>query len=135
MELVECELSKIVMSQTHDRQVIVLKEVDGERKFPIIIGFLEVFAIHRFVNDEKPPRPLTHELISSIMHEVGLTLERVVVTELKNMTFYANIVLKQDGREINIDSRPSDAIALAVRFEAPVFVNEDVLNCASQDFD
>ena len=135
MALVECRLSKVVMSENHDRQVIVLKEIDGERKFPIIIGFLEVFAIHRFVNDEKPPRPLTHELLGNVLDGLDISLERVVVTELKNMTFYADLVLSQEGQEVHIDSRPSDAIAMAVQRGAPILVDEEVISQASQDFD
>ncbi len=135
MALVECRLSKVVMSESHDRQVIVLEEADGGRRFPIIIGFLEVFAIHRFVNDEKPPRPLTHELLGEILDVFGISLERVVVTELKNMTFYADLVLSQDGREVHIDSRPSDAIAMAIQRGAPILVDEEVLRQASLDFD
>ncbi len=135
MALIECRLSKVVMSENHDRQIIVLEEVEGERKFPIIIGFLEVFAIHRFINDEKPPRPLTHELIGNVLEKLEITLERVVVTELKNMTFYADLVLSQNGKEAHIDSRPSDAIALAVHRGAPILVDEDVISQAAQDFD
>ncbi len=135
MALVQCRLSKVIMSENHDRQIIVLEEVEGDRKFPIIIGFLEVFAIHRFVNDEKPPRPLTHELLGNIMDGLDINLDRVVVTELKNMTFYADLVLSQDGREVHIDSRPSDAIAMAVQRGAPILVEEDVIEQASQDFD
>ncbi len=135
MALIDCRLSKVVMSESHDRQIIVLEETEGTRKFPIIIGFLEVFAIHRFVNNEVPPRPLTHELVGNIMEKLDIKLERVVVTELKDMTFYADLVLSQDGKERHIDSRPSDAIALAVQSGAPIMVDEEVINQAAQDFD
>jgi len=135
MALIECRLSKIVMSENQDRQIIMLEEAEGNRKFPIIIGFLEVFAIHRFVNNEAPPRPLTHELIGNIMNGLDIALERVVVTELKNMTFYADLVLSQNGVETHIDSRPSDAIAVAVQQGAPILVDEEVISKAAQDFE
>ena len=134
MPLVECQLSKVVMSESHDRQIVVLEEKDGNRRFPIIIGFFEVFAIHRFVNDETPPRPLTHELIGNICEGLDITIDRIVVNQLKNMTFYARLILEQNGETYDVDSRPSDAIALAMQVDAPIFVEEDVIAKASQDF-
>ena len=131
MPLIECRLAKIIMSESHDRQVVVLKEVEGTREFPIIISFFEVFAIHRFVNNETLPRPLTHELIGSIFKELGIGVDKIVVNELRDMTFYARLHLKQDGRSFDIDSRPSDAIALAMQAGAPIFVEEDVIQKAS----
>jgi hypothetical protein len=134
MAQVPCKLAKIVMSENHDRQIVVLEEEDGTRKFPIIIGFFEVFAIHRFVNNEVPPRPLTHELIGNICRGLDVEVERIVVSELKDMTFYARLILSQDGHTFDVDSRPSDAIAIAMQMDAPIFVEEDVLTRASQDF-
>ena len=134
MPLVECRLAKVVMSENHDRQVIVLQQKDGDRKFPIIIGFFEAFAIHRFLNNNIPPRPLTHELIGGIMAALSVTVERVVVNDLKDDTFYARLFLRQQDRSFEVDSRPSDAIAIAVRAGADIFVDEDVLDKASRDF-
>ena len=134
MPLVECRLAKVVMSENHDRQVVILEEKDGSRKFPIIIGFFEVFAIHRFVNSEAPPRPLTHELIGNICRALGVTIERVIVNDLKDMTFYARLIMKKDGETYDVDSRPSDAIALAVQAGAPIFVEEAVIEKASQEY-
>jgi len=114
MALVECRLSKVVMSESHDRQVIVLEEVNGTRKFPILIG-------------------LTHELIGNICRGLNVTLERVIINDLREMTFYARLILKQNGRTVDVDSRPSDAIALAVQMGAPVFVEEEVIEKASRD--
>jgi len=133
MALVECRLAKLVKSEHHDRQVVVLQETNGSRQFPILIGFYEVLAIHRFVSGERLPRPLTHELIGNICRGLNITLERVVITELRDMTFYARLILKQDGKTFDIDSRPSDAIALAVHLGAPLYVEEEVLQKASQD--
>lgn len=135
MAEVPCKLARIVMSETHDRQVVVLEEKEGDRRFPIIIGFSEVFAIHRFVNGETPPRPLTHELIGNICRDLDIQVEKVVVNELKDMTFYARLVLSQNERTFDVDSRPSDAIALAVQMDAPIYVEEDVMRQASRDFD
>jgi len=133
MPLVECRLAKIVMSETHDRQAVVLEEVEGDRQFPIIIGFFEVFAIHRTVNNEPLPRPLTHELFGNVLKELGITIDRVVVCDLRDATFYARLILKQDGREFDVDSRPSDAIALAVQTGAPIFVEESVIEKVSSN--
>jgi hypothetical protein len=135
MAEVPCKLAKIVMSENHDRQIVVLEEEDGERRFPIIIGFFEVFAIHRFVNNEAPPRPLTHELIGNICRGLNIEVERIVVSELKDMTFYARLILSQDGHTYDVDSRPSDAIAIAMQMEAPIFVEEDVIERASRDYE
>jgi len=133
MAAVECELSQVVMSEQHDRHIIVLKEKEGKRKFPIIIGLFEVFAIHRFINKEPPPRPMTHELLGNILGELDIELERVTVTELRNMTFYARILFRRDGEVFDVDSRPSDAIALAVLKGAPIFVEESVLDQAARE--
>jgi len=134
MPLVECRLAKIVKRESHDGQVVVLEEVAGTRRFPIIIGIFEVFAIHRFVNNEPPPRPFTHELIGNIIHALNVSIEKVVINDLRDMTFYARLILKQDGKTYDVDSRPSDAIALAVMAGAPIFVEEEVIKKASQDF-
>ena len=135
MAQVPCKLAKIVMSENHDRQIVVLEEEDGPRKFPIIIGFFEVFAIHRFVNNEVPPRPLTHELIGNICRGLDVEVERIVVSELKDMTFYARLILSRDGHTFDVDSRPSDAIAIAMQMQAPIFVEEDVIERASRDYE
>ena len=133
MALIECCLSKVVMSENHD-QVIVLGEKGGKRLFPIVIGIFEVYAIHRFVNNESPPRPYTHELFGNVLKALNVSIERVVVNDLRDRTFYAVLVLNQDGKSAEVDCRPSDAIALAVQAGAPIFVEEAVLDKASQDF-
>jgi len=134
MPPVECQLAKVVMSESHDRQIIVLQQKGGERQFPIIIGFFEVYAIHRFVHNEPLARPLTHELIGNILTSLGISVDRIVVNDLKDMTFYARIFLKQGDEIFEVDSRPSDAIAIAVQAGAPIFVEEHVLDQASRDF-
>lgn len=133
MPPVECRLVKIVMSESHDHQVVVLREKDGSRQFQIVIGLFEVYAIHRFVNDERLPRPFTHELIGNILSDLDVTIDRVVICDLRDSTYYARLILKQNGRTFDIDSRPSDAIALAVQAGAPLFVEEAVLARAAED--
>ena len=135
MPLVECRLSKVVMSEAHDHQVIVLEEIDGARKFPISIGFVEVYAIHRFVNGQAPSRPFTHELIGSILNALDVQVERVIVSDLRDSTFYARLIVRTGERLVEVDSRPSDAIALACQAHAPLFVEEHVISEAAQDFD
>ncbi len=134
MTLIECELNQVVMSETHGRHLVVLKEKEGQRKMPIVIGFFEVWAIHRTINDEPPPRPFTHELFGNVLDALGVRIERVVVNALKDGTFYGRLVLNRDGETFDIDSRPSDATALAVQKGAPIFVDEEVLEQAAADF-
>jgi hypothetical protein len=121
------ELSRIIISETNDEQVIVLKEVGGERAFPIVIGIWEAVAIDRNIKGKKTPRPMTHDLLENVIGGLDAKLERVVVTELKDRTFYANLILRRNGKSVEIDSRPSDAIALAVQMKAPIYVDEKVL--------
>ena len=129
---VRMELSRIIISETSEQQVIVLKEKDGSRSFPIVIGTYEAAAIDRGVKDLRTPRPLTHDLLSNILDGLGAELERVVVYDLRRNTFYAKLILQRNGETIEIDSRPSDAIALAVVRNAPIFVNEKVLRDISK---
>lgn len=126
--MVECELVRIIINDNADQQYIFLREKNGERTFPIVISVFEAFAIDRFVKEQRPPRPLTHELLFSILQQLGAHVERTEVTKLEESTFYANLVLKRGEEKIDVDARPSDAIALAVRSGAPIFVHEDVID-------
>lgn len=132
MALVECELTQVVMSETRHHQVIVLKEKDGERKMPILIGVSEVFAIHRIINDEPPPRPLTHELFGQVLDVLGVSVQRVVINELSQGTYFGRLILSRNGQTFDVDSRPSDAIVLATQKGAPIFVEETVLEEAAK---
>ncbi len=125
---VRCELIRIMISETQDHQVIVLKESEGERAFPIVIGFFEAAAIDRRLKGHVLPRPMTHDLLASVIEHLGWRLSRIVVTDLKHHTFYANLVVERNGDEVRIDARPSDAIALAVAGETPIFVEDHVLD-------
>ena len=129
---VEVELSRIIINETSDQQIIVLKERNGARAFPIVIGIVEIFAIDRRLKGIKPPRPMTHDLLASIIENLGATIERIVIDDLRSHTFYAKIHLQVDGRSVVVDSRPSDAIALCAAIKAPIFVAEQVFDKTSQ---
>ncbi len=129
---VEVELSRIIINETSDQQVIVLKERHGERSFPIVIGIVEIFAIDRRLKDIKPPRPMTHDLLENILENLGVKIEKIVIDDLRNHTFYAKIHLSSNSQTVQIDSRPSDAIALGVATNAPIYVAEHVFEKTSQ---
>jgi len=129
---VEVELSRIIINETSDQQVIVLKERHGTRGFPIVIGIVEIFAIDRRLKGIKPPRPMTHDLLANIIESLGARIERIVIDDLRNHTFYAKIHLNIDGRTVQVDSRPSDAIALCAASNAPIFVAEHVFDLTNQ---
>ncbi|MGH7818942.1 MAG: bifunctional nuclease family protein [Candidatus Binatia bacterium] len=125
--MVEVELARIIINENSDQQYIFLREKGGQRAFPIVISIVEASAIDRFVKEQAMPRPLTHELLNTAIQSLGARVARVEVTELKNGTFFANLVLDREGGPVEIDARPSDAIALAVRNHSPIYVHEDVL--------
>ncbi|MEN3038121.1 MAG: bifunctional nuclease family protein [Candidatus Kryptonium sp.] len=110
---------------------LILKEVNGDRRLPIIIGSFEAQAIALEMEGIKPPRPLTHDLIKNILDGIGAMILEVVVTDLRDGTFYAKIYIELNGMTYEIDSRPSDAIAVALRCGAPIYVNEEVMDEAS----
>ncbi len=132
MAVIEMELSKIIIRETSDHQYIFLKEKNGERTFPIVIGFFEAAEINRQIKEMETPRPMTHELLSTTIRSLGARVAKVIVNELKNNTFFAKIVIQRNGETIEVDSRPSDAIALASREKCPIFVDESVINSANQ---
>ncbi len=124
---VPMELSRILIRETDDTHIVELREIDGERVFPIVIGLNEAAAIERRLMGQKPPRPQTHELLAQVIKELGASVERVIISDLRNHTFFARLILRRNGQELDIDSRPSDAIALGVATEVPIFVAEHVL--------
>ena len=126
--MIEMELSKILITETGEYQAVWLREKGGRRTFPILIGIFEAAAIDRVVREIQTPRPLPHDLMASVIGALDATLDRVVVNALQSHTFYARLVLHTDGAALEVDSRPSDAIALAVRLGAPIYIEEDVLN-------
>lgn len=129
---VEAQLSRIIINETSDQQIIVLKELDGERSFPIVIGIVEIFAIDRRLKGIETPRPMTHDLLESIIENLGAKIEKIVINDLRNHTFHAKIYLDSNGETIEIDSRPSDAIALGVASNAPIYVAEHVFEKTSE---
>jgi bifunctional DNase/RNase len=126
------ELSRIVINEITDEQVIFLKEVEGDRTFPIMIGIFEATSIDRRVKGVVPQRPLTHDLLISVAEQLGGEMESVVISELRESTYYAKLRIRQDGELLEIDSRPSDAIAVAVTCDPPlpIYVSEEVLQDA-----
>jgi bifunctional DNase/RNase len=126
---VAMELSRITISEINSEQVIYLKEIDGERTFPILIGIFEATSIDRRVKHHEAPRPLTHDLLVSSVEALGGEFQDVVINELKEHTYYAVLRVRQAGELIEIDARPSDAIAVAVTCDPqlPIYVSEDVL--------
>jgi uncharacterized protein len=124
---VQMELKRIIISEVHEQQIIVLREVDGERSFPIVIGIFEATSIHRRVKNIIPPRPLTHDLIVSAVEQLGGEVQDIVISDLQDHTYFAKLRVRKDGELIEIDCRPSDAIAVAVTAKVPIWVAEDVL--------
>ena len=128
----EAELSRIIINEQSDQQIIVIKERHGERSFPIVIGIVEIFAIDRRLKGIKPPRPMTHDLLADVIEGLGAKIEKIVINDLQNHTFYAKIHLSLNGQTFEIDSRPSDAIALCSATNAPIYVAEHVFEETSQ---
>ncbi len=124
---VQMELNKIIISEMQDQQIIVLKEVDGERRFSIVIGSNEALAIDRRLKGQLHPRPLTHDLLANVIEQLGGQIDRIEINNLQDHTFYAKIHIRQDGQVVKVDSRPSDAIALGVASMVPIYVAEHVL--------
>ena len=132
---VKMQLARIIISELTENQVIYLKEEDGDREFPILIGIFEATNIDRRVKDDyKPPRPLTHDLVVSVAESLGAKIDSVIISELNHSTYFAQLRLRlENGEMLEIDSRPSDAIAVAVTFSPPlpIFVSETVLQEAT----
>ena len=133
--LVEMEVSKIRIDERRGEQVIVLKERGGSRFLPIIIGISEVTAIKMKISGIQPPRPLTHDLLKETIAQLGATLQRIVITKLEFNTFFAKLILQtREGALHEVDARPSDSIAVALRADAPIFVSEEVLNQVASSY-
>ena len=130
---VQMELSRIFIREMLDMQIIELSEVDGERTFPIVIGLPEAFAIERRLKGIEIPRPQTHDLLASVIQHLGGELKAIIINDLTGGTFFAKLIIDQDGVEIEVDSRPSDAIALGVAQDVPIFVAEHVLEQTEAD--
>jgi len=128
--MLEMTIESIRVSMLNYQRVVILKEKLAERYLPIWIGPAEADAIAVKLQDVSVPRPLTHDLLGSVISALGATVSSIIVNDLRNDTFFAKIILSVDGRQVEIDSRPSDAIALAVRVKVPIFAEESVLDKA-----
>jgi bifunctional DNase/RNase len=131
--LVPMHLSRILIREMADMQVIELTETGGTRTFPIVIGLPEAFAIDRRIKGTQIPRPQTHDLLAETIRALGGRLREIRITHLDAGTFYAQLVIDRDGEVIEVDSRPSDAIALGVADGVPILVDESVLAEAASD--
>jgi bifunctional DNase/RNase len=131
---VQMDLKRIIINEVHDQQVIMLRETEGERSFPIVIGIFEATSIDRRVRGLPSPRPLTHDLVAAVIDNLGGEFQDIYISELREHTYFAKLRIRKDGELVEVDCRPSDAIALAVTARVPIFVAEDVLNeaCGEQ---
>jgi bifunctional DNase/RNase len=121
------ELSRIIISDNNDQQIVFLKEVEGDRKFPIVIGIFEATSINRRIQGQSTPRPLTHDLLASAIEQLGGEIQDIYISELKDHTYFAKLRIRHDGELVEVDSRPSDAIAVAVTVDVPIYVSEEVI--------
>ena len=115
--------------------IVLLKTAEGNKFLPIWIGHPEAAAILMKLQSATTPRPMTHDLVTDMLEQLGAQVTRITVTELRENTFYAQITVQQDGSEVDIDSRPSDAIALAIRADAPIFAADDVIEESAIEFE
>ncbi|MCX7428623.1 MAG: bifunctional nuclease family protein [Planctomycetia bacterium] len=124
------ELSRIIISEINDQQVIYLREINGQRTFPILIGIFEATSIDRRVKQYQAPRPLTHDLLVSVVENLGGEFQDVVINELRDHTYFAKLRIRHEGELVEVDARPSDAIAVAVTCDPvlPIYVAEEVLD-------
>lgn len=128
---VRCDLARIIITETQEQQYIFLRERDGERTFQIVIGSFEATAIERRLKGHVAPRPQTHDLLAAVIEQMGGELEKIVISDLRNGTFYAKLVIRHGGQLIEVDARPSDAIAVGVAGDAAIYVEDHVLDEAS----
>lgn len=126
--MIEVDVINVAIDIKSKMPVIVLKEKYGDKTLPIWIGLFEAQAIALAMENIIPPRPLTHDLAKSLIEKLRGKVDRIVINDLRHNTFYAKILIKQNGESIQVDSRPSDAIALALRLKVPIFIEEAVLD-------
>jgi len=129
--MVEVTIDSIRVSLMSQHRVVILKDVDSERYLPIWIGPCEADAITVELQEVEVARPLTHDLLKTLITEMGASVSHILVNDLRDDVFYARIVVDVNGRRLEIDSRPSDAIALAVRVRVPIFVEDEVMDKAA----
>ena len=130
---VQMELVRIIITEIGDQQVVYLKEVEGDRSFPIVIGLFEATSIYRRVKGMESPRPLTHDLLAHVIEQLGGEVQDVVISDLEEHTYFARLRVRREGELVEIDCRPSDAIAIAVTAKVPIYVSEQVLGEALEE--
>ncbi len=132
---VPMELRRIISStsETQDQHFLILKETEGERSFPIMIGLYEVSSIERRIRNMPSQRPLTHDLVVNVIEQLGGELSDILINELREGTYFAKLRIRMNGELVEVDARPSDAIALAVSTKVPIYVSEDVIEEATED--
>jgi bifunctional DNase/RNase len=126
------ELMRIIINENSDQHIIFLKEVEGDRMFPIVIGIFEASSIDRRVKNSATQRPLTHDLLANTIELLGGELRDIYINELREHTYFAKLRIRRDGELVEVDSRPSDAIALAVTVDVPIYVAEDIIDEVGQ---
>ena len=126
----EVRIRGLMMDPATNMPIIVLKDVASDSVMPIWVGIFEFNAIYNEIDKSIAPRPMTHDLTRNVIHHLNASLERVVITDLRDDTFYAVLWLKQGDEPVVVDARPSDAIALALRFDCPIYVNDQVMRAA-----
>lgn len=129
---VEMRIRGLLVDPVNNTPIVILKDANSDTVLPIWVGVFEASAIQMEIEKVSTPRPMTHDLIKNVLSGLDAHVHKVVVTELKDDTFYAVIWMERDGRIISIDSRPSDALALALRVDCPIFVDEEVLKTSKK---
>ena len=127
MNVVEAKVNGLILEHKTQQNIVILRELEGERILPIWIGPGEAQAIRRILSEETFPRPLTHDLLFLIVEGLKAKIARVVIADLRENTFFASVIVERDSEVLSIDARPSDSIAIALRARAPIFVNEKLL--------
>ena len=135
MNIVETKVNGLILEHKTQQNIVILREVEGERILPIWIGPGEAQAIRRILSEEPFPRPLTHDLTCLVVEGLKARITRVVIADLRENTFFATVIVERDSEVLSIDARPSDSIALALRAKAPIFVNEKLLQPPPQQED
>lgn len=133
--MVEMELREVHISETSQQQILILEEKDGTRAFPIFIGLYEAVALDHAIHKRQAPRPMTHDLVCNAIEAVGGQLDGVLVDDLSDDTFFGKLLVSIQGKEVRVDSRPSDAIVLAMKKDVPIYVAEAVLESATNSLE
>ncbi len=133
MKVVEAKVNGLILEHKTQQNIVILREVDGDKILPIWIGPGEAQAIRRILAEEPFPRPLTHDLLVIAIEGLKGKVTRVVIADLRENTFYASVFVEREGEVLSIDARPSDSIAVALRAKAPIFVNESLLQPPPQE--